>query len=174
MFTLRRHRVPKPQSQFSASIWLIVLGLLAVTALGLLSNTGGGEADVIPYSQFQQYLDANKVKQVTVSGNVIRGTLTEKMPDGRTEFTTVQVAQQALLTEQDNLAATLGTISSSLVGVYKALGGGWEIREGKELVPPDITETMAKRTNWGKLLAPATYNPPAAEEPKSLIRLPDW
>ena len=91
MFTLRRHRVPKPQSQFSASIWLIVLGLLAVTALGLLSNTGGGETDVIPYSQFQQYLDANKVKQVTVSGNVIRGTLTEKMPDGRTEFTTVQV-----------------------------------------------------------------------------------
>jgi len=84
--------VPAPQSQFSASIWLIVLGLLAVTALGLLSNAGGGEADAIPYSQFQQYLDANKVKQVTVSGNVIRGTLTEKMPDGKTDFTTVQVA----------------------------------------------------------------------------------
>ena len=47
--------------------------------------------DVIPYSQFQQYLDANKVKQVTVAGNVIRGTLTEPMPDGRSNFTTVQV-----------------------------------------------------------------------------------
>jgi NodT family efflux transporter outer membrane factor (OMF) lipoprotein len=94
--------------------------------------------------------------------------------EGIKDFTTVLVAQQALLTEQDNLAATLGTISSNLVGVYRALGGGWEIREGKELVPPDIKETMAKRTNWGKLLAPATYNPPAAEEPKPLIRLPDW
>ncbi len=94
--------------------------------------------------------------------------------EGIKDFTTVLVAQQALLTEQDNLAATLGTISSSLVGVYKALGGGWEIREGKELVPPQIKETMAKRTNWGKLLAPATYNPPAGEEPKSLIRPPDW
>ena len=94
--------------------------------------------------------------------------------EGIKDFTTVLVAQQALLTEQDNLAATLGTISSSLVGVYKALGGGWEIREGKDLIPPDIKETMDKRTDWGKLLAPATYNPPAAEEPKSLIRPPDW
>jgi len=94
--------------------------------------------------------------------------------EGIKDFTTVLTAQQALLTEQDNLAATLGNISSNLVGVYRALGGGWEIREGKELVPPDIKETMAKRTNWGKLLAPATYNPPAAEEPKSFIRLPDW
>jgi outer membrane protein TolC len=94
--------------------------------------------------------------------------------EGIKDFTTVLTAQQALLTEQDNLAATLGNISSSLVGVYKALGGGWEIREGKDLVPPAIKEEMAKRTNWGKLLAPATYNPPASEEPKSLIRLPDW
>jgi NodT family efflux transporter outer membrane factor (OMF) lipoprotein len=94
--------------------------------------------------------------------------------EGIKDFTTVLTAQQALLTEQDNLAATLGNISSNLVGVYRALGGGWEIREGKELVPPDIKETMAKRTNWGKLLVPATYNPPAAEEPKSFIRLPDW
>jgi outer membrane protein TolC len=94
--------------------------------------------------------------------------------EGIKDFTTVLTAQQALLTEQDNLAAILGNISSSLVGVYRALGGGWEIREGKELIPPDITETMAKRTNWGKLLAPATYNPPPGEEPKSLIRPPDW
>ena len=93
---------------------------------------------------------------------------------GVKDFTTVLVAEQALLTAQDNLAITLGTISNSLVGVYKALGGGWEIREGKELIPPQIKETMAERTNWGKLLAPAIYNPPAGEEPKSLVRPPDW
>jgi cell division protease FtsH len=46
---------------------------------------------VIPYSQFQQYLDANKIKQVTVSGNVIHGTLTDALPDRKTSFTTVQV-----------------------------------------------------------------------------------
>ena len=75
---------------------------------------------------------------------------------------------------QDNLATALGNIASNLVGVYKALGGGWEVRERKDLVPPEIKEEMAKRTNWGKLLAPASYNPPAAERPKSDIRFPDW
>jgi NodT family efflux transporter outer membrane factor (OMF) lipoprotein len=93
---------------------------------------------------------------------------------GIKDFTTVLIAQQALLNEQDNLVITLGSISSNLVGVYRALGGGWEMREGEDLVPPEVRKEMAKRTNWGKLLAPATYNPPVSEEPKSLIRLPDW
>ena len=94
--------------------------------------------------------------------------------EGTKDFTTVLIAQQALLNEQDNLATTLGNVSSSLVGVYRALGGGWEIRGGKDLVPSEIKGEMAKRTSWGKLLAPASYNPPVSEEPKSLIRPPDW
>ena len=48
--------------------------------------------------------------------------------EGITDFTTVLTAQQALLSEQDSLATTLGDISRNLVGVYRALGGGWEIR----------------------------------------------
>ncbi len=94
--------------------------------------------------------------------------------EGAKDFTTVVIAQQALLNQQDNLATTLGSISTNLVGVYKALGGGWEIGEGKEFVPLEVKEEMAKRTHWGKLLAPASYQPPASEEPKPLIRLPDW
>jgi cell division protease FtsH len=83
---------PPPRQQFPPFLWLIVAGLVVVTALGLFSNGGGGGgSDVIPYSQFQQYLGGNKVTQVTVAGNVIHGTLTEAMPDGKTEFTTVQV-----------------------------------------------------------------------------------
>jgi NodT family efflux transporter outer membrane factor (OMF) lipoprotein len=94
--------------------------------------------------------------------------------EGTKDFTTVLIAQQALLNEQDTLASTLGNISSSLVGVYRSLGGGWEIREGKDLVPPEIKEEMRKRTHWGKLLASASYHPLPSDEPKSEIRLPDW
>jgi NodT family efflux transporter outer membrane factor (OMF) lipoprotein len=93
---------------------------------------------------------------------------------GAVDFTTVLVAQQALLNSQDSLAIALGSISSSLVGIYRALGGGWEIREGKDFVPPEIKEEMRKRTHWGGLLAPASYNPPPSEESKSTVRLPDW
>ena len=111
------------------------------------------------------------------SATAARGALdlaVQQYREGIVDFTTVLVTQQSLLSVQDNLAATVGNIASNLVGVYKALGGGWEVREGKDLIPSEIREEMAKRTNWGKLLAPASYNPLPSEEPKSLIRLPDW
>jgi NodT family efflux transporter outer membrane factor (OMF) lipoprotein len=91
---------------------------------------------------------------------------------GITDFTTVLTAQQSLLTEQDNLAVTLGDISRNLVGVYRALGGGWEIREGRDWVPESVRKVMADRTDWGRLLSPAAYPSPAA--PRSSVRPPDW
>jgi NodT family efflux transporter outer membrane factor (OMF) lipoprotein len=101
--------------------------------------------------------------------------------EGTVDFTVVLVAQQALLTEQDNLATTLGSIAGGMVAIYRALGGGWQIREGMDFVPDDVKEVMAKRTNWGRLLDPALYIPaearsgiPESREDKSLIRLPDW
>jgi NodT family efflux transporter outer membrane factor (OMF) lipoprotein len=94
--------------------------------------------------------------------------------EGVTDFTTVLTTQQTLLSQQDNLASTLGNISTSLVGVYRALGGGWEIREGDDIVPPEIKAEMQERTSWGSLLAPTTYNLPASREPQSRPRLPDW
>jgi NodT family efflux transporter outer membrane factor (OMF) lipoprotein len=97
----------------------------------------------------------------------------EQYREGLRDFTAVLVAQQALLSEQDNLTVTLGNLSSSLVAVYRGLGGGWEIREGRELVPPDVKEEMAKRTDWGRLLDTAAYGKTAGEG-KSPIRLPDW
>ncbi len=94
--------------------------------------------------------------------------------EGVMDYTTVLTTEQALLTEQDNLANTLGSIAGNLVATYRALGGGWEIRTGKELVPGDIKEAMAKRTNWGSLLEPAVYIPGPSETERSLVRLPDW
>ena len=94
--------------------------------------------------------------------------------EGITDFTTVLTAQNTVLAQQDSLAITLGSISTSLVGIYRALGGGWEIREGQDLVPPEIRAEMERRTNWGGLLAPATYNLPASRKPEAAPRLPDW
>jgi NodT family efflux transporter outer membrane factor (OMF) lipoprotein len=94
--------------------------------------------------------------------------------EGLKDFTTVLTAQQTLLSQQDSLASTLGNISTSLVGVYRALGGGWEIREGQDLVPPEVKAEMERRTNWGHLLVPSAYNLPASREPRSTPRLPDW
>jgi cell division protease FtsH len=104
---------------FSSSLWLIVAGLVVIGALGLFGggNSGDRGSDVIPYSQFQQYLDTNKVKEVTVAGNVIHGTLTEKMPDGRTNFTTVQVPSDlASQLAKHNVQFTGATTDGGAVG----------------------------------------------------------
>ncbi|MFA5110175.1 MAG: efflux transporter outer membrane subunit [Desulfobaccales bacterium] len=96
--------------------------------------------------------------------------------EGITDFTTVLTAQQALLSAEDSLASSMGNISLFLVGVYRALGGGWQIREGQDFVPLSTREEMEQRTNWGKLLTPASQPPPtpAEERQKGLIRPPDW
>ena len=91
---------------------------------------------------------------------------------GSTDFTTVLTAQQALLTAQDSLATALGNISANLVGIYRALGGGWQIREGHDILSPEIKEAMSKRTNWDCLLTPAAYIPPPSPLPD--VRKPDW
>ena len=42
---------------------------------------------------------------------------------------------------------------SSVIALYKALGGGWEIRRGKQLVPDSTKQEMASRTSWDNLLS---------------------
>jgi NodT family efflux transporter outer membrane factor (OMF) lipoprotein len=90
--------------------------------------------------------------------------------EGATDYTTVLTAQQALLAQQDSLAAGESDVPQGLISVYRALGGGWEIREGKEFLPPDVIEAMQKRTNWGRLLRPAAVEPPTTVQ----LLTPDW
>ena len=94
--------------------------------------------------------------------------------EGIADFTTVLTAEQNLLTQQDSLATTLGDISSNLVGVYRAQGGGWQIREGQEVVPPEVKAEMAARTKWGNLLTVVTLPPQPLTPPKHQVRPPQW
>jgi NodT family efflux transporter outer membrane factor (OMF) lipoprotein len=47
---------------------------------------------------------------------------------GRIDFNRVFTVEQLLLTIQDQLAQAEGNHANSLIGLYRALGGGWEIR----------------------------------------------
>jgi len=71
--------------------WVVALSLLGFLALFVLANNVPS-TEVIPYSEFQKYLDAGKVTKVTVSGDTIRGELSEKLPGGNTVFRTDRVA----------------------------------------------------------------------------------
>jgi outer membrane protein TolC len=46
---------------------------------------------------------------------------------GLVDFDTVLVAQRSLITLQDQLTASEGNVTSNLIRLYKALGGGWTV-----------------------------------------------
>jgi len=54
--------------------------------------------------------------------------------------------------QQDSLATSQGDIDRYLIAVYKAMGGGWQIRLGKDFIPEKTLEVMRNRTDWGKIL----------------------
>jgi len=51
--------------------------------------------------------------------------------EGQTDFLNVLQAQRALFLTQDALAQSTQTISTNLVALYKALGGGWDMQEAE-------------------------------------------
>ncbi|MDZ8119466.1 efflux transporter outer membrane subunit [Pontiella agarivorans] len=55
--------------------------------------------------------------------------VTELYSSGLTDFQNVLNMEQALLEQQDQLARSKGLVSAYMVGVYKALGGGWSLSE---------------------------------------------
>ncbi len=116
--------MPAPtKPTISPTVWMILFGLLAMAAVSFFSNVG--DVAPIPYSQFQSYLDAGKVKQVVVNGDIIRGTLNEAMPDGKTAFTTVAVPR--------DLAAALSGKNVEYSGVA---GGGAFATLLSWIIPP--------------------------------------
>jgi NodT family efflux transporter outer membrane factor (OMF) lipoprotein len=72
--------------------------------------------------------------------------------EGAVDYTRVLNTQQFLVSEQDRLVSTRGTVALNLVAMYKALGGGWELRIGKDLVPTYTRQQMSERTWWGDML----------------------
>jgi outer membrane protein TolC len=94
--------------------------------------------------------------------------------EGLVDFQRVLDAQQNLVRQQDNLVATTGNVALNLISLYKALGGGWEMRAGHDFVPADIKEVMKERTNWGDLLSPDELKFPPSQEVDRLFNRPDW
>ncbi len=99
---------------------------------------------------------------------------------GTRDFTTVLTAEQNLYTAQNNLAMAEGGVSTGLASVYRALGGGWQIRAENEFVPAATAEEMRRRTNWGELLPPpgtpqpSTPGLPTPADVSSNPRPPQW
>ena len=101
--------------------------------------------------QLAQYQSATDSAQQAVDISQIR------YEDGSVNFNTVINTLNALLTQQNVLAATRGTVAINLVNVYRSLGGGWEVRAGRDpvdLLPEETKDEMRTRLpkRWNKVL----------------------
>jgi outer membrane protein TolC len=72
--------------------------------------------------------------------------------EGFVDYQRVLDSTRALTQKQDQYAQLQGKIATDFISLYKALGGGWQIRLGKDVVPQDVKEKMEERTDWGNLL----------------------
>ena len=70
--------------------------------------------------------------------------------------------------------------SIAIAALYRALGGGWQIREGRGFVDASTAAQMRARTNWGDILPPSGEPQPPApglpgpEDRGPTGRAPDW
>jgi NodT family efflux transporter outer membrane factor (OMF) lipoprotein len=100
--------------------------------------------------------------------------------EGAENFQRVLDSQNKLLTEMNRLAETRSSIATNLIAVYKALGGGWEVGEGKPIVSEALQAQMASRTGWGDLLPPPppprpeNLSPPPPASVTPAVLPPDW
>jgi NodT family efflux transporter outer membrane factor (OMF) lipoprotein len=86
--------------------------------------------------------------------------------EGASDYQRVLDAQRSLLQQQNALAQARSSVVTNLVAVYKALGGGWEARQGQAIVPAATQAEMKDRTNWGDMLSePRVTEPTPTSQP---------
>lgn len=91
--------------------------------------------------------------------------------EGLADYTRVLDTQRTLLSQQDTLTRSQGDVVLNVISVYRALGGGWQLRYQGNLIPESIRTEMRERTDWGGLLEPVALQPaPAGQHGRSI----DW
>lgn len=72
--------------------------------------------------------------------------------EGLADYQRVLDSTRALTQKQDQYAQLQGRIATSSIALYKALGGGWQMRLNNDFVPRAIKDKMQQRTDWGGML----------------------
>jgi outer membrane protein TolC len=88
---------------------------------------------------------------------------------GQNDYTVVLIAQQQQLVVENAAVSSHGSTILALISVYRALGGGWQVREGGDVISSDVKAEMARRTNWGKMLDPGWHLPDVASKKEAKL-----
>jgi NodT family efflux transporter outer membrane factor (OMF) lipoprotein len=142
--------------------------MVAAYQNSVLSAAQEVENGLVTFLQAQQRtkFQADSVKDAQEAVQIAVG----QYQAGTVDFTRVTQLELNLVTQQDTLAQAQGEIVTGLIQVYKALGGGWQIREtGCDLhsadkagpAPSRPADLPAPRPVPGPASGPATEMPAA-------------
>jgi NodT family efflux transporter outer membrane factor (OMF) lipoprotein len=92
--------------------------------------------------------------------------------EGLTTYQRVIDSQRNLARQEDAFASATGSVGTNLIALYKALGGGWELRLGKDFITEQTKEEMRQRTDWGNLLPSEDLPESIEEEPPTGQAIP--
>lgn len=126
-----------------------------------------------------QFVQMKKAESYLLTGNhaAIKSTQLAlvRYREGESDYTPVLDSERQQLHVQISLTETQGEIPKALVGLYRALGGGWRIRNHQDVVSEQIKFEMAARTNWGKLLNQSEHEPALTKQQEFKERyIPEW
>jgi cell division septation protein DedD len=91
---------------------------------------------LVTYNQEHATLDQLKID--TQQSQIALGLAEDQYKQGLADYLSVLDAQQSLLSAQQNEAQSVERVSTDLVTLYQALGGGWE-----QVFPDDSPVTLA-------------------------------
>jgi outer membrane protein, multidrug efflux system len=81
---------------------------------------------------YAKELQHNKLLSTAVENNRTAVDLSMKLyVEGKSDFLNVLNAQRSLFLSEDALAQSTNNLTTDLIALYKALGGGWEIAQGE-------------------------------------------
>jgi multidrug efflux system outer membrane protein len=103
---------------------LIQYKSVVLTALQEVENA------LVSYAQEQQRRE--NLRQAAQAAQAAAELARQKFEAGLTDFTDVLDTQRSLLSFQDQLAQSDGAVTSDLIQLYKALGGGWNTLASNE------------------------------------------
>ena len=85
--------------------------------------------------------------------------------EGLVDFERVLDSQRTLFNQQERLVTTRGSVTQSLISLYKAMGGGWQAGRSRPALGEARSEDMARSRDWDDLVA-APLPPAEEQEPK--------
>lgn len=102
------------------------------------------------YRLTKEQLELNK-KTVQASKRAVEISMTQ-YENGMTGYERLLTAIEKLVRDEDIYAQIKGNIDLQIVLLYKALGGGWQIRQDRSFLHKEDVQQMSQRSDWGDYL----------------------